>query len=104
MVEQLCETVGPERTHLLRPWIWAVAASANWWVEWTTFMDAVGASPAFPSGFLGPRVSLAFEMRSWKLVEAVWRSRIGFVDRCKIETQRRTGNGYNECWHEVRGL
>jgi hypothetical protein len=47
-------------------------------------MDAAGVSPAFSSGFRVPRMSLAFEMRSEMMVEAVWRRRrLGLVDRCK---------------------
>jgi hypothetical protein len=47
-------------------------------------MDAAGDSPALSSGFLVPRVSRAFEMRSEMMVEAVWRRRrVGLADRCK---------------------
>lgn len=67
-------------------------------------MDATGVSPAFSSRFLVPLMSLAFEMRSEMMVEAVWRRRrLGLVINVKIANQRRTGCGYNECWHEVRG-
>ena len=72
----------PRRTHPLRPWIWAVAASANWWVEWTTFMGAGGVSPVFAFAFLGPRVTAALEMLCWKL-EAARGRRIVFVDNCR---------------------
>jgi hypothetical protein len=67
-------------------------------------MDAIGASPTFSLRFLGPRATLRSRcfLRCLKRLTGAEEKSLWMT--VEVETQMRTGNGYNDDGHGVRGL